>query len=87
MALTQDLRAAKCEVPDILVMTLCNRYGGDAAAARACVANMPADVRALVRAATHGSDAPLLTPLPHTQSLSRLAAANREPPPVSASAC
>lgn len=70
-------------MPDILVMTMCNRYGDDSAVAKRCSETMPADARMLVRTATVGSDSPLFTPLPHTQAVARLRAAKRVLPEVS----
>jgi hypothetical protein len=80
--LTHKLKEAECEVPDILVMTMCNHHGQDSAVAKRCAEMMPADARMLVRTATVGSEPPLLTPLPHTQAIARLQAAKRVVPEV-----
>ena len=80
--MTGELKAAKCDVPDIMVMTMCNRYGSDSATARECAASMPADARALTRTATLASEPPLLCPLPHTAAIARLRQAKRAVPEV-----
>jgi hypothetical protein len=82
VALTLELRAAKCEVPDMMVMAMCNRFGGDSAAAQKCDLCKPANARDLARTATYGSDTPLLCSLPHTQAILRLQSAQRPIPHV-----
>lgn len=80
---TQQLQRAKCEVPDVLALTMCARCNAnDSAAARKCVAQMPAAARALVQSATHASEPPIVLQLPHTQAIGRLQSMKRVVPQV-----
>ena len=82
LAVSEELKRAKCDMPDILSMAMCSRYAGDSAAARACAVSMPPQARALVRSATYASEAPLLSPLPHTSAIVYLQRAKKPVPRV-----
>lgn len=83
-----ELQSAKCEIPDILSMSMCARCNvSESALARKCAANMPAEARGLVQSATHASEPPILLQLPHTQAIARLQSMKRPVPQVCAHLC
>eukprot|EP00892_Ulva_mutabilis_P012666 jgi/Ulvmu1/9772/UM056_0012.1 len=76
------LREANCEVPDILALPMCSRCtaASESPHARCALDALPEPARGLVQAASHGAERALLVPLPHTQSLARLQKARRPIP-------
>lgn len=86
IAVTEALLAEQCQVPDVLALPMCSRCSAAAESphARCALDDLPQPARGLIQAACHGSERPLLVPLPHTQGLARLQKARRPIPQVRA---